>query len=42
MTYGYNTTLVGPSTGNDGMLEYRRNFICQLANARSSLEVSLL
>ena len=41
MTYGYNSTLVGPNTVNDRMLEYRRNLVCQLENARSSYEVTL-
>ncbi|KAF8241753.1 hypothetical protein K440DRAFT_677005 [Wilcoxina mikolae CBS 423.85] len=42
MTYGYNSTLVGPNTVNDGMLEYRRNLVHQLENARSSQEVTFV
>jgi len=38
MSYGYNTSLVG-RTIDDTLLDYRRQLVAQLENARSSPEV---
>jgi len=38
MTYGYDSSLVRPET-NGRLIDYRRNFIQQLENSRSSVEV---
>ena len=40
MSYGYNTNLIG-DTADDRILDYRRELIQQLENARSSAEVRL-
>ncbi|KAH0604335.1 uncharacterized protein H6S33_006712 [Morchella sextelata] len=40
LSYGYNTKLVGKGTVDDTFLDYRRNFIQQLENARNSEEES--
>jgi hypothetical protein len=37
MSYGYNSNL--SSDSNNGLLDYRRNLVQQLENARSSDEV---
>jgi hypothetical protein len=42
LSYGYNTKLVGKGTVDDTFLDYRRNFIQQLENARNSEEVIIL
>lgn len=41
LTYGYNTKLVGKGTVDDTFLDYRRDFIQQLENARGSDKVRL-
>ncbi|KAF8535735.1 hypothetical protein BDD12DRAFT_326423 [Trichophaea hybrida] len=38
MTYGYDSSLVGVGRGNTRLVDYRRNFIQQLENARSTVE----
>jgi hypothetical protein len=38
MTYGYDSSLIGPET-NARLIDYRRNFIQQLKNSRSSAQV---
>lgn len=40
LTYGYNTKLVGHDTVDDTLLDYGRDFIQQLENARESDEVT--
>jgi hypothetical protein len=39
MTYGYDSSLMG-GQGNARLADYRRNFIQQLENSRSSAKVS--
>lgn len=41
LTYGYNTRLIGNDTVEDTILDYARDFIQQLANARESDEVTV-
>ncbi|KAF8539938.1 hypothetical protein BDD12DRAFT_980660 [Trichophaea hybrida] len=38
MTYGYDSSLVGSGRGDTRLVDYRRNFIQQLENARSMVE----
>ncbi|KAF8533057.1 hypothetical protein BDD12DRAFT_763168, partial [Trichophaea hybrida] len=38
MVYGYDSNLTGVSTDNTRLMDYRRNFIQQLQNSRSSAE----
>lgn len=40
LTYGYNTQLIGGDTVDDTFLDYGRDFIQQLENARASDEVT--
>lgn len=40
LTYGYNTQLIGGDTVDDTFLDYGRDFIQQLENARVSDEVT--
>lgn len=40
LTYGYNTKLVGKGTVDDTFMDYRRDFVQQLENARRSEEVT--
>jgi hypothetical protein len=39
MSYGYDSSLVGYKESESGLFDYRRTFIQQLENARSSAEV---
>lgn len=39
MTYGYDSSIVGSDQSDARMTDYRRNFIEQLENSRTSAEV---
>jgi hypothetical protein len=39
MIYGYDSSLTGPARSDTRLLDYRRNFVQQLQNSRSSVEV---
>jgi len=39
MTYGYDSSLVGPARSDARMTDYRRNLLEQLGNARASSKV---
>jgi len=39
MTYGYDSSIVGPEQSDARMIDYRRNFIEQLETSRTSAKV---
>jgi len=41
MTYGYDSSLIGPIYNSMRMSDYRGNFIQQLKNSRRSVEVRM-
>jgi len=42
MTYGYDSSLIQGANNDTRLLDYKRNFIEQLENSRSSAKVCIL
>jgi hypothetical protein len=42
MSYGYDSRLIGHGKANNRLLDYKRGFLQDIENARSSTEVSVL